>query len=113
MTYVDMNGNFGALGHGISDSDTGELVDIEGGELYETRSSGSKKARPESGSHVRGDLLRKRNKTGGSEGEYGRGNLRNRKPAFLDSIKPMRFPSASDRILTRELRTSEAMCPGK
>lgn len=36
MTYVDMNGNFGALGHGISDSDTGEVVEIEQGELYET-----------------------------------------------------------------------------
>ena len=26
ITYVDPNGHFGALGHGISDSDTGELV---------------------------------------------------------------------------------------
>ena len=43
MTYVDMNGNFGALGHGISDSDTGELVDIEGGELYETQILGIEK----------------------------------------------------------------------
>lgn len=36
MTYVDLNGNFGALGHGISDSDTGILVEIETGSLYET-----------------------------------------------------------------------------
>ena len=36
MTYVDMNGNFGALGHGISDSDTSMLVEIEDGALYET-----------------------------------------------------------------------------
>lgn len=36
MTYVDANGNFGALGHGISDSDTGMLVEIEDGALYET-----------------------------------------------------------------------------
>lgn len=28
MTYLDLNGNFGALGHGISDSDTGEVVEI-------------------------------------------------------------------------------------
>ena len=33
VTYVDMNGSFGALGHGISDSDTGRLVDTEEGEL--------------------------------------------------------------------------------
>ena len=25
LTYVDGNGNYGALGHGISDVDTGEL----------------------------------------------------------------------------------------
>ena len=34
MTYVDTEGKFGALGHGISDTDTGELLDIEDGELY-------------------------------------------------------------------------------
>ncbi len=43
VTYVDMNGNFGALGHGISDSDTGQLVNIEGGELYETEILGIEK----------------------------------------------------------------------
>ena len=34
VTYVDQNGRFGALGHGISDSDTGQLVDSKEGELY-------------------------------------------------------------------------------
>lgn len=43
VTYVDMNGCFGALGHGISDSDTGQLVDIEEGELYETQILGIEK----------------------------------------------------------------------
>ena len=36
MTYVTQDGMFGALGHGISDSDTGQLVAVEAGELYET-----------------------------------------------------------------------------
>ena len=36
MTYVTPEGSFGALGHGISDSDTGQMVAAEGGELYET-----------------------------------------------------------------------------
>lgn len=35
LTYIDENGKFGALGHGISDTDTGELLDISEGELYE------------------------------------------------------------------------------
>lgn len=34
MTYISTNGEFGALGHGISDSDTGMLVQTSGGELY-------------------------------------------------------------------------------
>lgn len=43
MTYLDLNGNFGALGHGISDADTGQVVDIEGGALYETQIMGIEK----------------------------------------------------------------------
>ncbi len=34
LTYIDENNSFGALGHGISDVDTGKLVNIEGGRLY-------------------------------------------------------------------------------
>lgn len=43
VTYVDENGSFGALGHGISDGDTGQLVDIGDGELYETQILGIEK----------------------------------------------------------------------
>lgn len=43
MTYVTQEGSFGALGHGISDSDTGQLVAVEGGELYETEILGIEK----------------------------------------------------------------------
>lgn len=37
MTYVDEEGRFGALGHGISDTDTGELLEVSEGELYEAQ----------------------------------------------------------------------------
>lgn len=36
LTYVDSLGSFGALGHGIHDSDVGEVVNIEIGSLYVT-----------------------------------------------------------------------------
>lgn len=36
LTYIDAHGNFGALGHGISDSDTGDVVEVSGGNLYQT-----------------------------------------------------------------------------
>ena len=37
LTYVEEDGSYGALGHGISDTDTGELLDISGGELYQAQ----------------------------------------------------------------------------
>lgn len=37
MTYVSDNGDFGALGHGISDSALGELIEISAGTIYKTR----------------------------------------------------------------------------
>lgn len=43
ITYVDLNGRFGALGHGISDSDTGGLVESSEGALYSTEIMGIEK----------------------------------------------------------------------
>ncbi len=37
LTFVDAEGNFGALGHGITDSDTGELMELGRGSLYGTK----------------------------------------------------------------------------
>lgn len=37
LTYIDETGRFGALGHGISDVDTGEQLNIAQGELYDAR----------------------------------------------------------------------------
>lgn len=34
LTYIDSNSNFGALGHGISDVDVGELLKLNSGILY-------------------------------------------------------------------------------
>ena len=43
LTYIDRDGNYGALGHGISDVDTGELLDIENGDLYRAEVIGIQK----------------------------------------------------------------------
>ena len=45
LTYVDQNGRYGALGHGISDSDTGDLVETSGGNLYNTQILGIEKGK--------------------------------------------------------------------
>ncbi len=36
MTFIDSEGNFGALGHGINDVDTSTLMDMDDGTLYQT-----------------------------------------------------------------------------
>lgn len=36
MTFTDKQGNYGALGHGVSDADTSTLIDMEKGLLYQT-----------------------------------------------------------------------------
>lgn len=51
LTYVEPNGIFGALGHGISDADTGERLEISDGDLY------------------RADILSIRKGTAGTPGE--------------------------------------------
>ena len=37
LTFVSENGAYGALGHGISDVDTGELLNIQNGSLYQAQ----------------------------------------------------------------------------
>lgn len=36
MTYLEEDASFGALGHGINDTDTALLMDVKGGSLYKT-----------------------------------------------------------------------------
>lgn len=45
LTYIQDNGTYGALGHGISDIDSEELVAIDSGKLYETQITGISKGR--------------------------------------------------------------------
>ena len=37
LTFIDENGRFGALGHGITDVDTSTLMEMDDGKLYETK----------------------------------------------------------------------------
>jgi stage IV sporulation protein B len=43
LTYIDSKGEFGLLGHGITDSDTNELMSSDNGLLYKTNIWGIKK----------------------------------------------------------------------
>ena len=59
-TYVTKDGNFGALGHGISDIDTGNLLSIKGGNLYCAQILGVQKGEKGSPGELSG-LIRYRN----------------------------------------------------
>lgn len=43
LTYIEADGQFGALGHGINDIDTSTLMKLENGSLYETEIVGVRK----------------------------------------------------------------------
>lgn len=45
LTYIDADGNFGALGHGINDVDTSTLMNLDDGTLYETEIIAIRKGR--------------------------------------------------------------------
>lgn len=45
LTYIDSDGNFGALGHGVTDVDTSTLMTVEDGTLYQTEIIAIKKGK--------------------------------------------------------------------
>ncbi len=45
LTYIDSEGKFGALGHGVTDVDTSTLMTVEDGTLYQTEIISIKKGR--------------------------------------------------------------------
>ena len=45
LTYLKANGEFGALGHGIHDTDTEELIEISDGSVYEVNLVGVQKGK--------------------------------------------------------------------
>lgn len=45
LTYIDADGDFGALGHGVTDVDTSTLMKVDDGTLYKTKIVSVKKGR--------------------------------------------------------------------
>ena len=104
LTYVEPNGTFGALGHGISDADTGERLEISDGDLY------------------RADILSIRKGTAGTPGEL-RGVINYREENRIGTIcgnsqygirgqmKPGKYTESMKKIptgLKQEIQTGKA-----
>ena len=104
LTYVEPNGTFGALGHGISDTDTGERLEISDGDLY------------------RADILSIRKGTAGTPGEL-RGVINYREENRIGTIcgnsqygirgrlEPGKYAGTMEKIptgLKQEIQTGKA-----
>ena len=54
ITYVDESGNFAALGHGMSDGETSELLEVKGGDIYNSKIIGIEKGKKGAPGEVKG-----------------------------------------------------------
>lgn len=104
LTYVEPNGTFGALGHGISDADTGERLEISDGDLYRADILSIRKGTAGTPGELRGVInYREENRIGTICGnsQYGiRGQMEPRK--YTESMK--KIPTG----LKQEIQTGKA-----
>lgn len=104
LTYVEPNGTFGALGHGISDADTGERLEISDGDLYRADILSIRKGTAGTPGELRGVInYREENRIGTICGnsQYGiRGQMESGK--YAESMK--KIPTG----LKQEIQTGKA-----
>ena len=92
MTYMDSEGNFGALGHGINDVDTGELLELCDGTLYSTQIIGIKKGLEGDPGELTGKIIYSNEHIIGEINEnskmgiFGNCNMKGRQYATEDSL---------------------------
>lgn len=92
LTYITSDNDYGALGHAVSDIDSGELIRIDTGEIYETMITGISKGKRGEPGEVTGMIQFRPSAYLGSVGEntnigiYGR---LEQIPSDLDSVEPV------------------------
>ncbi len=64
VTYVTENGEFGALGHPVSDVDTSTIIPVESGDVYKCSVVGVKKGEKGTPGELKGLFLKSSNKIG-------------------------------------------------
>ena len=104
LTYVDENGRYGALGHGISDVDTGERLEISDGDLYHADILSIQKGTAGTPGELRGVInYREENRIGTISGnsQYG----------IRGQLDPGKYTESMEKIpigLKQEIRTGTA-----
>ena len=90
LTFVTEDNDYGALGHGVSDIDTGELIKIDTGSIYETKITGISKGKRGTPGEVTG-LIQFRSSaylgTIGENGENGIYGKLEQLPAALENVE--------------------------
>ena len=90
LTFVTDANDYGALGHGVSDIDTGELIKIDTGSIYETKITGISKGKRGMPGEVTG-LIQFRSSaylgTIGENGENGIYGKLEQLPAALENVE--------------------------
>ncbi len=105
LTYMNEEGDFGALGHGINDMDTSELLSLGSGTLYRTEIIGIRKGIDGVPGEMTGMIdysdenILGRITTNSTEGIYGKGN-----PNLCDELQQSAMPIA----LKQEIKTGPA-----
>lgn len=105
LTFVTEDGGFGALGHGINDVDTGELLKLDAGTLYQTEIISIRKGMDGLPGEMTGMIDYSEENIMGSitanskEGIYGQGNSR-----LIDEVQGGSMPIA----LKQEIQTGYA-----
>jgi len=69
LTFVTKEKDYGALGHGVSDVDTGELIQIDSGDIYETEITGISKGKRGTPGEVTGVIRFRQSEYLGTVGE--------------------------------------------
>ena len=92
MTYVTEENDYGALGHGVSDVDTGELIQIDSGDIYETEITGISKGKRGTPGEVTGLIRFRQSEYLGSVGENADNGIYGRLeqlPASLEGVSEL------------------------
>ena len=75
LTFVTEDNDYGALGHGVSDIDTGELIKIDTGSIYETKITGISKGKRGTPGEVTGLIQFRSSAYLGTIGENGENGI--------------------------------------
>lgn len=87
LTFITEDHDYGALGHGVSDVDTGELMGIDSGSIYETKITGITKGKRGTPGEVTGLIQFRSSAYLGTIGENGENGIYGKLEQIPESLQ--------------------------